>query len=121
MPNNTSLRPQETPDAPLVLSVPSDQIDQPTLTVTLETKWYGLWLVVNDGQPPTQISFANLEEFCTGTETAFCDHCPNPEIVVRLAEAHKLDVDPLALELIIGRWELEYYNAPRYRRPGQPA
>lgn len=107
-------------DAPLVLAVPREQLTHATLTVTLETKWYGLYLVANDGHPPAQISFKNLEEFCTGSESAFCDHCPNPNVVVRLAEAHKLDVDPLALEMMIGRWELEYFNDHRrYRRPGE--
>lgn len=76
------------------------------LTVYLSDKWYGLVLV----RPPgiTYIlDFGRLEEYVNADESAFVDHVPNPRAVVRLAEARGLHLVPRALELIVGRWELE--------------
>lgn len=105
---------------PLVLSVPQPLLIQPTITVELSNKWYKLYLVDRNPSRNTDLDFGLLEEVCEVAESAFCDHCPNPNVVVRFADKYGYAVDPLALELMIGRWELEYITQNRrYRAPGE--
>ncbi len=105
---------------PLILS--ASPVEHATITVELYEKWYGLYIVDPHMDKPVMLPFTALEDAAQAGESAFCDHTPNPNVVVRWAEQRVCDVDPLALEMMIGRWELEYFNqSRRYRRPGEDA
>lgn len=80
------------------------------LTVECHSKWYVLMLVT-----PTrveEIHYGHLwpETFTRG-EPSNCDHAPNPRAVQRFAFASGYQLCALALELMIGRWELEYHES----------
>lgn len=79
----------------------------PVLTVETYTKWYVLYLIKPGGEVE-EVSFAELEAHC-GDGSPYLDHAPNPNAVIRLANARGWYLDELALELIIGRWELDMY------------
>jgi len=82
--------------------------DQHVLTVELYTKWYTLYLVTWDGLV-TAVPFPD-GLWVPHSESAFCDHVPNPKAVQTYAEAHNYVLGEFALELIIGRWQLEVLN-----------
>lgn len=89
---------------PLVLT--DDLPSVPVLTVELYTKWYGLYLVDPSGKIE-ELSFPeDLGSGPTGI-MPYCDHVPNPEVVLRFAKAHGYQLDELAAELLVGRWEIE--------------
>ena len=81
--------------------------DHQIVTVELYEKWYDLYLVAPDGTV-TEVSFGDLEDprYCEGDQTAVSDHVPNPVVVAAYAQANEYDVDNLAIELIVGRWEI---------------
>jgi len=105
----------------LLMSV--DERRKPQITVALEPKWYCLYLItpvipdVPDLDDIREIKFEELEAIADGGDIAVCDHVPNPHLVVRYAESRGYTIDPLALEVIIGRWELICPVNPRYRYP----
>lgn len=74
------------------------------LTMECYCKWYELFLVWPD--KITTVFFGALEPH-RGDESAYRDHVPNPRAVIRLAKANGYLLDREALEMIIGRWELE--------------
>jgi hypothetical protein len=87
------------------------------LTVELYLKWYDLYLVFEDGHVEALHAskeradkLLDLEtEFVRLTgESAYCDHAFNPKWVLFIEDRMKYSVASEALELIIGRWELEY-------------
>ncbi len=106
-----------------VLIDDGSELDKPLLTVSLEAKWYCLYLITPTVQGCRElddirkIEFEELEAIANGNESAFCDHVPNPHVVVRYAERKNYRLDHRALEMIIGRWELEYPANPKYRYP----
>lgn len=51
-----------------------------------------------------------------GCETPYVDHVPNPKVVARFARACSYDIDILAFELMVGRWEIEVRD--NYTNPG---
>lgn len=81
----------------------------PVLTVENYVKWYALFLIY-PGDALAEIYFGRLSQtkYCRSGETPFCDHVPNPVVTRRFAEANGFYMDENALEMIIGRWELEY-------------
>ena len=83
----------------------------PTVTVELYTKWYCLCVVRigYDEVVVEEVPFPSDLEFCEG-ETPFLDHAPNPVVVARWAAKQGYVVDDLAAELMIGRWEREYWE-----------
>lgn len=93
-------------ELPLVLShgLPIE----PTVTVEFYQKWYGLVVVQPNGNIE-EVAFPD-EGFCKPSESPYADHVPNPAVVMRWAKHHGYEVDPLALELMVGRWELDARN-----------
>jgi len=78
------------------------------LTVEAYMKWYDLILVSTNGahedEVHTYISYDQLEPFAPKGQSAYVDHVPNPLAVKAMAEAKGWQLDPLAFELIVGRW-----------------
>lgn len=85
---------------PVVLSRRPNHADLSVLTVELYEKWYGL-IVVHPSGAMQEIPFPTSE-----TMTPYVDHVPNPQVVKAYADANNLYIDELALELIVGRWNL---------------
>lgn len=77
-----------------------------TITVELYEKWYGLYLVHTDGRVE-EIPFPEDTECCPSGVSAYRDHVPNPRVVAKFAQLHDYHVDWLAIELMVGRWEVE--------------
>lgn len=73
--------------------------DRPVVTVEAYTKWYGLYVVRPDAQVE-EVPFPTHE-----TLTPYIDHVPNPAVVEAWAEANGYEVDEMALEMMIGRWQ----------------
>lgn len=74
----------------------------PVLTVELYMKWYHLFLVMPTGK------VERLDERWEWPDgTAWFDHVPNPEYIQVLAQRFGYEIDHLAYELIIGRYERE--------------
>lgn len=82
--------------------------EAPVLTVENYLKWYELYLIQPRGNVE-ELDFGRLEEVA-GADTPYCDHAPNPKVVIRLADLNGWIVDMNALDMIIGRWECEYKN-----------
>ncbi len=76
------------------------------LTVEMAYKWYFLSLVDVLTNEVTEIGFDELDVQGHGF-TPFVDHAPNPKAVDWLCEKNGWTFDPLAEELITGRWEIE--------------
>lgn len=78
-----------------------------TITVEYYIKWYSLFLVRPTGLIDV-IPFSDLEKYAKGSETAYGDHVPNPDIVKVLSVDCDYDIDPIAMEMMIGRWQIEH-------------
>lgn len=89
----------------------------PMLTVRHVEKWYGLVLVSVSGNL-IPVKFDELEAYCPKSESPFRDHVPNPVAVINMVNANKWQISVLAMELIIGRWELEYNERYAHRLNG---
>lgn len=85
-----------------------------TLTVELYEKWYTLFLVHSDNSVE-EVLFPSSPNYTAG-EAPYVDHVPNPKVVARFARACNYDIDILAFELMVGRWEIEVRD--RYTNPG---
>lgn len=92
--------------------------DRPVLTVELYMKWYDLFIVHPNGQVSSAFECAGhkwdeAEDYVISQykESAVCDHAFNPKFFVRLAETLDIDYCDLALELVAGRWAIDYDNA----------
>jgi hypothetical protein len=72
----------------------------PVLTVELAPKWYTLH-AVHRGETVVPIPFDALGP------GGWVDHVPNPEAVERFANEHNYEVDDVAMDLIVGRWQRE--------------
>jgi hypothetical protein len=84
-----------------------EPLDVPVLTMENYVKWYYLHLIRPDGTVE-ELSFEPLSDTSAHmSESPYCDHVPNPVVVQRLAHERNWHLDPNALEMIIGRWELE--------------
>ena len=81
------------------------------IAVTVENymKWYGLHLIHPDGRVD-EIPFPSDLKYGDSTNTSHCcDHAPNPMWVQRFCHDKGYLLDLQALEMIIGRWEIEYH------------
>lgn len=78
------------------------------LTVELSSKWYQLFILELDGRvSPIDILTQNLcPHGCPGA----VDHDPNPCWVESWALESDLEVEPLAMEMIVGRWVMEDHS-----------
>lgn len=84
-----------------------EPLADPVLTVENYVKWYWLHLVLPDGRVE-EVNFGALDRLANRMgDTPYCDHVPNPRVVQRLADDHRWHLDPNALEMLIGRWEIE--------------
>lgn len=72
----------------------------PVVTVEAYPKWYSLY-VVRPGPHVEEVPFPESD-----TMTPYIDHVPNPQVVKAWADANGYEVDELALEMMIGRWQL---------------
>ncbi len=78
--------------------------DSPVLTCELYIKWYALYLVEPDKtvrQVPLELR--ELEQYAEG-ESVVGDHCWNPYVIQRLADAKDWIIDDLSFDLLVGRW-----------------
>lgn len=80
----------------------------PLITVEIAPKWYSLWLIGLNSSP-VPIGYDVLEDY-RGDESAYLDHAPNPKAVAAFAAAQGIEVDEMAYEMMIGRWEQEYHG-----------
>lgn len=90
---------------PLVISCdPAFLETNSLLTVELHGKWYSLFLI-RPGRLVEAVPFPT--ELCIHGATSYSDHVPNPCAVEEWAKAHKVQVDAMAMELMVGRWRIE--------------
>lgn len=73
------------------------------VTCELYEKWYSLYVVSTTGEV-VPLNFADLIEFSDANETAVGDHCVNPRVLERYADAWGWTIDDLSMDLIEGRW-----------------
>lgn len=78
-----------------------------TVAVSYMTKWYGLILHDDSGYSRTVPFPDDPRDADPQGGAAFVDHTPNPRVVARWASRMGYKIDPLAWELMIGRWETE--------------
>ena len=88
--------------------------DRPVITVENYMKWYDLFAI----HPNGQVTVVDGREFEHGfyteyDQSAYGDHIFNPYFVLYLAGKLGMDVCLPALEVIIGRWEIEHNDFPR--------
>lgn len=91
---------------PTLINSVRDDYDfrHPVVTVEAYCKWYCLWVRFKDRVEEAE--FPDEGEYKT-LGSPYLDHAPNPRHVVRWAKRMGYVIDDLALELIVGRWELE--------------
>lgn len=73
------------------------------ITVAATSKWYKLYKLFSNGK----VGEVDFPEDCPANESPFVDHVPNPNAVIQFCNANGYYLDPLALELLVGRWTLE--------------
>lgn len=86
---------------------------RPLLTVELTQKWYTLWLLTDDCRRE-EVDFGWLDECANNLDTQpspYVNHVPNPAVVEALAAREGWTVDPIALDLLYGRWAIEVEGA----------
>ena len=85
----------------------------PVLTVELYTKWYELILIEKKGDDfnAYSIHFGHLQDVAPAGVSPYLDHAPNPLCVKLFAHRNGYHIDELALELITGRWQIEYVES----------
>lgn len=96
---------------PLIFwSEPGRKLSDPVITMENYCKWYSLHIVhpYDRGNVVEPISFEVLEDLARATESPYCDHIPNPDVVMRLVTHHTkyrgCELCPRSLEMIRGRW-----------------
>ncbi len=79
------------------------------VTVENYMKWYSLYFIEPNGNV-SKVPFEALEKYQRDDGPVMGDHVFNPNVVQRFCayEGHLIDIE--ALEMIIGRWELEYHG-----------
>lgn len=91
-----------------------DTTPPPYLTINLSDKWYGPALVERDGEEPRVVStsarlhYVSYYDYDGGSPCL--DHAINPAALVWAARKNGAVVPDLALELLIGRWVMEYHG-----------
>ena len=85
-------------------------MEKPVLTVENSTKWYHLSLVMPDGTVQVEPTDWYDLEGVVGTTSAFLDHAIHPDAFIWLANKNGYEIDPQALDLVTGRWMLEYFG-----------
>ena len=90
-----------------------DAVAAPTITVEAYIKWYSLFLVRPDGS----VAPLHFHEVADDIEahwdwgnqpSILSDHIIHPRAVALYAAKYELSIDPLAFELLTGRWVIEY-------------
>ena len=81
-----------------------------TLTVELYVKWYSLFIIKPSGEVEA-VGFMELEKGFQNA--AFVDHVPNPAAVEAYAQMMGYEIDELAWDLIVGRWQSEVVDTDR--------
>lgn len=94
-------------DRKIPLIYQENPLDKPVLTLENWPKWYDFYVVMPDGAvrsgPPIQLEDAPVP-------TPFLDHCPHPDVYVWLCRQFGYALDMRTLEVILGRWMLEYFG-----------
>jgi hypothetical protein len=83
---------------------------QPVLTVENYCKWYELYLLVPDPRSPHGVR-VEIVEF---PHDNYCDHVPYPAAVRDLADENDWYVCTESMEMMIGRYMLEYLNCSEF-------
>lgn len=76
------------------------------LTCENYCKWYNLHVIHTDGAVQ-EVHFPESPLDSPPGESAYVDHVPNPNAVVKMANRLGLQIDEQALEMIAGRWFIE--------------
>ena len=78
---------------------------RPLVTVENYGKWYSLWLILDFEDEVLPIEFSNLKLTASRLDkSAYCDHVPNPTVVLEYAVKRGWHVDPAALKEMHERW-----------------
>lgn len=77
--------------------------NQAIITVELHTKWYNLFLVFPDG------GFVEFEPDVF--DVGYRDNTYNPYDLINFAQHNNYTIDEMALELIVGRWQIQTLNS----------
>ena len=85
----------------------------PQITVENYLKWYSPYVIFPDGRvaplgstPEEEAAMSDVER--NMTESAYGDHVFNPKFIHAVAVRLKYYVQSEAMEMIIGRWEIEH-------------
>lgn len=103
-----------TSDRNITLSLYVWKLLLPTVTVELYVKWYELYLIAPqvDGRKSIyKIGLDELDECRPDGVSAYVDHVPNPKVVKLFAQRNGFEIDELAWDLIVGRWQNDVVNA----------
>jgi hypothetical protein len=88
----------------------------PVLTVEAYIKWYDLYVISPDGtvRPLNDFARRAYEFDHDGEAVAWSDHIPTPSFCRWLAQGHpaRFEFDPVALDVIAGRWLTENRPSP---------
>ena len=85
------------------------KLERPIITMESYCKWYGLHIIKPSTEP--RMIGCDIEEVPfpdIGEGTPYADHAPNPKVVLKWAKQMNYDICDLSLEMMIGRWALEY-------------
>lgn len=82
---------------------------RPVLTVEAYCKWYSLYVVHPDGTF-AKVPFADLEPYTPEGMSAYVDHAPNPEAALEMATQRGWLLDPVAYDVMVGRFLVEGLN-----------
>lgn len=93
------------PDVEIIVYEGSMSPKKPVITVEAKGKWYDLVLIGLDGKL-SWVEFPDMGDYGR-LGSPYVDHTPSPWHVVEWAENRGYEVCHLALEMMIGRWELE--------------
>lgn len=79
--------------------------DVPIVTMENYMKWYGIYVVHPNGVVEN-VAPDVLDELC-GDDYFIADHNYHPTLLRRVAKHFNGEVDPVSLEVALGRWKME--------------
>lgn len=82
-------------------------LECPVVTLENYEKWYEIFIVTPNGQVeavPVETIRAVMDKY---HDTHWVDHCYHPRLLYRLAKHLGGCVDPIAVEVAIGRWLIQ--------------
>lgn len=83
-------------------------VTAPTLTVELTSKWYDVFVAHPDGTISTLDFYDDVPPYVEKDRlSSVVDHTFNPLYIKRIAAHYGYRIDPVAYDLIVGRWTEE--------------